>query len=158
MRVCASASSVSDEERPFALTTPLFYVNADPHLGSAYTTMAVDALTRALRMSGQQPVMVTGCDEHGEKIKLSAEKNGKEPQQHCDEISGKFEDLFEKLGVNYDRYIRTTSPAHEKIVTEFIERLVQPIKRFVFPFHLVATSPYLSASQSTTHTQSMAEW
>lgn len=84
--------------------------------------MAVDALTRALRMSGRNPVMVTGRDEHEEKIKLSAEKKGKDPQEHCDEISSEFEDLFDKIGFEYDRYIRTTSPTHEKIVIEFMQR------------------------------------
>mmetsp|Transcript_6067 Transcript_6067/g.18335 ORF Transcript_6067/g.18335 Transcript_6067/m.18335 type:complete len:566 (-) Transcript_6067:265-1962(-) len=119
VRMCAGA----DEGRPFGITTPLFYVNADPHLGSAYTTIAVDAATRAMRMDGLNPVMVTGTDEHGEKIRLSAEKRGVDPKQHCDEVSGSFCELFEKLGIDYDRFIRTTSERHEKVVVEFMERV-----------------------------------
>jgi len=116
------------EEEPakgtkFAVTTPLYYVNASPHMGSAYPTIAVDALARFYRMIGLHPVFVTGCDEHGEKILQAATKAGREPQDHCDLVSEEFRNLWTKLDIKYDRFIRTTSPRHEQIVKEFMERV-----------------------------------
>jgi len=123
----ASFVSMSNGENniaPFALTTPLYYVNAAPHMGSAYTTMAVDALARFQRMAGLQPVFVTGCDEHGEKIAMAAQKAGREPQIHCDEVAAQFDDLWKKLDISYDRFVRTTSSKHETVVTQFMKRVI----------------------------------
>ncbi|MGY6529173.1 MAG: methionine--tRNA ligase [Cyanobacterium sp.] len=107
----------------FALTTPLYYVNGLPHLGSAYTTMAADAIARWQRLSGHEVLLLTGTDEHGQKIQRTAEENGVEPQAHCDRISATFKDLWEKLNVQYDSFSRTTAPNHEIIVQEFLGRV-----------------------------------
>jgi methionyl-tRNA synthetase len=108
---------------PFALTTPLFYVNDAPHMGSAYPTMAADALSRYGRLRGYPTLFVTGTDEHGQKIQRSAEKSGLPPQAHCDRLVAQFQDLWQKLHIEYDRFSRTTSPQHRAIVTEFYQRV-----------------------------------
>jgi methionyl-tRNA synthetase len=119
--------------RTLPITTPLFYVNAPPHMGSAYPTMAADALARFYRLAGAHPVFVTGCDEHGEKIALAAAAAAGTPsgghlpnseiQTFCDGVSGEFRQLWDALDIRFDRFVRTTSPAHARIVREFIERV-----------------------------------
>ncbi len=107
----------------FIATTPLYYVNAAPHMGSAYPTLAVDALTRYYRLQGAEVSMITGGDEHGEKIATTAEKRGLQPQQHCDELVAEFEQLWQALHIHYDRFIRTTDSRHAQIVKEFFARV-----------------------------------
>lgn len=107
----------------FAVTTPLYYVNGLPHIGSAYTTMAADALTRFWRLQGHSVRFITGTDEHGLKIQQSAEEQGVPPQEHCDRIAEKFADLWQKLDIQYDRFIRTTESPHTTIVNEFFQRV-----------------------------------
>lgn len=108
----------------FAVTTPLYYVNALPHVGSAYTTMAVDALGRFHRLQGREVLTITGTDEHGQKIERTAQERGKSPQEHCDEIVSGFTDLWQKLNIRYDRFIRTTDPRHRAIVQDFFQRVL----------------------------------
>lgn len=107
----------------FALTTPLYYVNDLPHVGSAYTTIAADALARFERLRGKSVLLITGTDEHGQKIQRTAESQGRQPQAHCDLIVAGFEALWEKLNIQYDRFSRTTNPRHGKIVKEFFQRV-----------------------------------
>jgi methionyl-tRNA synthetase len=107
----------------FALTTPLYYVNDVPHIGSAYTTMVADALARYQRLRGKSVLLITGTDEHGQKIQRSAEEKGVEPQQYCDRIVESFRSLWEKLDIQYDRFSRTTAKSHETIVDEFFQRV-----------------------------------
>lgn len=107
----------------FTITTPLYYVNAMPHIGSAYTTIAADARARFARMQGQPTLMITGIDEHGQKIQRTAEEQGRSPQAHCDAIAAGFLDLWERLGIRYDRFIRTTDERHRAIVAEFFQRV-----------------------------------
>ncbi len=107
----------------FTVTTPLYYVNDLPHIGSAYTTMAADAVTRFERLRGKSVLLITGTDEHGQKIQRTAESNGLDPQDHCDKIVAGFEALWQKLNIQYDRFSRTTSPRHEAIVNEFFGRV-----------------------------------
>ncbi|AFY49832.1 methionyl-tRNA synthetase [Nostoc sp. PCC 7524] len=116
-------SIVNKTEKTFALTTPLYYVNDVPHVGSAYTTMAADTLARFYRLLGQQVLLITGTDEHGQKIQRSAETIGKAPQEFCDQISASFASLWDLLNIKYDRFIRTTSSPHEAIVKEFFQRV-----------------------------------
>ena len=92
------------------LTTPLYYVNDKPHIGSVYTTLAVDTLARFKRLSGEDVVFITGCDEHGQKIQRTAESAGIDPQQHCDQISSTFESVWSQWQISNDRFIRTTDP------------------------------------------------
>ena len=80
----------------FTLTTPLYYVNDRAHLGSAYTTLACDAIARFQRLRGEQVVFITGCDEHGQKIQRTAEASGLSPQAHCDAISAGYRDLWSR--------------------------------------------------------------
>jgi len=107
----------------FALTTPLYYVNGLPHIGSAYTTIIADAIARFKRLTGHQVMFVTGTDEHGQKIQRTAQEKGLAPQTHCDEIVSSFQDLWQKLDIQYDRFSRTTAKPHESIVKEFFERV-----------------------------------
>ncbi len=107
----------------FTLTTPLYYVNDRPHLGSAYTTLACDALARYRRLRGERVVFVTGCDEHGLKIQRTAEAAGLTPQAHCDGVSERYRALWEQWQISHDRFIRTTDPRHRRIVEQFYRRV-----------------------------------
>lgn len=107
----------------FVITTPLYYVNALPHMGSAYPTIAADVLARFHRLKGESVLFVTGTDEHGQKIQRSAESAGYAPQEHCDRIVAQFKSLWELLHIQFDRFIRTTDPRHEAIVNEFYQRV-----------------------------------
>ena len=107
----------------FALTTPLYYVNDIPHIGSAYTTMVADVLARFQRLQGKSVLSITGTDEHGQKIERTAAELGLEPQAHCDRIVASFQSLWDKLNIQYDRFSRTTSKSHQAIVNEFFQRV-----------------------------------
>ncbi len=107
----------------FTLTTPLYYVNDKPHLGSAYTTLACDALARHRRLKGEQVLFITGCDEHGQKIQRTAESAGLSPQAHCDAVSSQYRDLWEHWQISNDRLIRTTDPRHRRLVEQFFARV-----------------------------------
>lgn len=111
------------EKTTFALTTPLYYVNDLPHIGSAYPTIAADAIARFQRLQGKSVRFVTGSDEHGQKIQRTAESLGRKPQEHCDLIVEGFKRLWTKLAIHYDRFIRTTEERHQAIVNEFFQRL-----------------------------------
>lgn len=104
---------------PFVLTTPLYYVNAPPHMGSAYTTIAADAIARFQRLLGKKVIFITGTDEHGEKIAAAAADGGSSPSEHCDVVSQAYKTLWKDLDIAYDKFIRTTEPKHEAIVKEF---------------------------------------
>ncbi len=111
------------KDKKFVVTTPLYYVNGVPHVGSAYTTMNADALVRWQRLQGKPALLITGTDEHGQKIERTAQDNNLPPQEHCDRIVESFQDLWQKLNIQYDRFSRTTAPKHEAIVKEFFERV-----------------------------------
>jgi methionyl-tRNA synthetase len=98
--------------RKFYITTPIYYVNARPHIGHAYTTIACDAIARRQRMLGAETYFLTGTDEHGQKIERAAQAAGKSPQQLTDEVSAQFRALWDRMGLTYDDYIRTTSDRH----------------------------------------------
>jgi methionyl-tRNA synthetase len=110
-------------QETFAVTTPLFYVNDLPHVGSAYPTIAADILARFARMRGKPVLFITGTDEHGQKIQRAAESKHKSPQAYSDEISSSFVALWQQLNIQYDRFSRTTAPHHEAIVKEFFGRV-----------------------------------
>jgi methionyl-tRNA synthetase len=107
----------------FAITTPLYYVNDLPHIGSAYTTIAADTVARFQRLQGKSVLMITGTDEHGQKIQRTAQSKGRSPQQHCDLVVSGFESLWQQLNIQYDRFSRTTASHHELIVKEFFQRV-----------------------------------
>lgn len=116
-------NSTDKNKTTFALTTPLYYVNDLPHIGSAYTTIAADAIARFERLRGKSVLLITGTDEHGQKIQRTAQERGRSPQEHCDEIAAGFDELWQRLNIQYDRFSRTTAPRHEAIVKEFFHRV-----------------------------------
>jgi methionyl-tRNA synthetase len=107
----------------FYITTPIYYVNARPHIGHAYTTIACDAIVRRQRMMGFDTWFLTGTDEHGQKIQRAAEVAGKPPQLLTDEVSAEFRALWDRMGITYDDYIRTTSDRHKRGVQELWKRI-----------------------------------
>ncbi|MGI0479233.1 methionine--tRNA ligase [Geminocystis sp. CENA526] len=113
----------SSSKNTFALTTPLYYVNGLPHIGSAYTTMIADVIARWHRLCGDDVLFVTGTDEHGQKIQRTAEESGVDPQLHCDRIADSFAQLWTKLNIQFDRFSRTTAKNHEAIVKDFFQRV-----------------------------------
>ncbi len=109
--------------KTFYITTPIYYVNARPHIGHAYTTIACDAIARRQRMLGSDTYFLTGTDEHGQKIQRAAEAVGKSPQQLTDEVSAEFRALWDRMGIGYNDYIRTTSERHKHGVQELWRRI-----------------------------------
>jgi methionyl-tRNA synthetase len=100
--------------KKFYITTPIYYVNARPHIGHAYTTIACDTIARRHRMLGDDTWFLTGTDEHGQKIERAAQAAGKTPQQFADEVSAQFRALWKHMGLTPDDFIRTTSDRHKK--------------------------------------------
>ena len=107
----------------FYITTPIYYVNARPHIGHAYTTIACDAIARRQRMLGRDTWFLTGTDEHGQKIQRAAEAAGKSPQALTDEVSAEFRALWNRMGITYDDYIRTTSERHKSGVQKLWKQI-----------------------------------
>ncbi len=104
--------------KKFYITTPIYYVNARPHIGHAYTTIACDAIARRQRMLGADTFFLTGTDEHGQKIERAAQAAGKTPQEFADEVSEKFRALWKRMGISNDDFIRTTEERHIRRVQE----------------------------------------
>jgi methionyl-tRNA synthetase len=100
--------------QPFFVTTPIYYVNDSPHIGHAYTTVAVDALARFMRLDGRNVMFLTGTDEHGQKVDKSARAAGVDPQEFCDRVSQNFRDMNTLMNISHDQFIRTTEPRHIK--------------------------------------------
>src|SRR5215207_3101518 len=98
--------------RRFFITTPIYYINAEPHLGHAYTTMVADAAARAHRLMGEAVFFLTGTDEHGQKVERAAYKAGLKPAQFADRVAQLFRDLPPALNIANDDFIRTTEPRH----------------------------------------------
>jgi len=109
--------------RKFYITTPIYYVNARPHIGHAYTTIACDTIARRQRLLGADTFFLTGTDEHGQKIERAAQAAGKTPQQYADEISAEFRKLWQRMGISNDDFIRTTEERHKKRVQELFRRI-----------------------------------
>ena len=106
----------------YYLTTPIYYVNAAPHIGHAYTTIVADLLKRFKRMQGYHAVLTTGSDEHGVNVERAAERAGKTPQEFCDVIAAEFERQWQMLGLGIDYFQRTTSPQHARVVNDLFKR------------------------------------
>src|SRR5262247_2529439 len=107
----------------FYLTTPIYYVNARPHLGHAANTIMADAMSRYRRLRGDRVYLLTGTDEHGDNIAQTAAKAGVSPQAYADEISAAFRDTWRRLGITNDDFIRTTEPRHKKVVRGILQKL-----------------------------------
>ncbi|MDD4817697.1 MAG: methionine--tRNA ligase [Victivallaceae bacterium] len=107
----------------FYLTTPIYYVNDKPHIGHAYTTILADVLARFHRLLGEPTFFLTGTDEHGQKVQKAAAEKDITPQQQCDETVIRFQELWKRLDITFDRFIRTTQPFHKKVVQEVLQDL-----------------------------------
>jgi methionyl-tRNA synthetase len=108
---------------PYYVTTPIYYVNAEPHLGHAYTTIAADVLARHMRQRGEEVFFLTGTDEHGEPVTLAAEKLGITPRELGDRNVVHFKELVARLGATNDFFIRTTDVEHEAVVADVVQRI-----------------------------------
>ena len=109
----------------YYLTTPIYYVNAAPHIGHAYTTIVADLIKRLKRMQGYQAVLTTGSDEHGVNVERAAQRIGKTPKQFCDVISAEFQRQWQMLGLQIDHFQRTTDPKHARVVNDLFNRCRQ---------------------------------
>lgn len=106
----------------FYVTTPIYYVNDAPHIGHAYTTILADVLARYHRVAGDEVFFLTGLDEHGQKVKQAAEKRGLSPQAHADDLAPRFLNLWKKLDIRHDDFIRTTEGRHKKAVQAVLQQ------------------------------------
>jgi len=120
-------------KKTFYITTPIYYVNAEPHIGSAYTTIAADVLARWHRLQNEKVFFLTGTDEHGQKIQEIAEEKGLQPKQFVDQITQKFKDVFKLLNVSNDHFIRTTDKEHEKEVQRIVQQLYD--NKYIYKGH-----------------------
>jgi methionyl-tRNA synthetase len=107
----------------YYLTTPIYYVNARPHIGHAYTTIVADVIARRKRALGFDTWFLTGTDEHGQKIERSARQAGIAPQEFTDKVAAEFKGLWDRMGLSYDDFIRTTEPRHKRAVQKFFTLL-----------------------------------
>ena len=112
-----------DNPGKFYITTPIYYVNARPHIGHTYTTVVCDAVARRQRMMGFDTWFLTGTDEHGQKIERSAVAAGCSPKEFADRVSGEFRQLWDRMKLTYDDFIRTTEPRHVRGVQALFTRL-----------------------------------
>jgi methionyl-tRNA synthetase len=108
---------------PFYVTTPIYYVNDEPHIGHAYTTILADVLARYARLRGQETFFLTGTDEHGQKVQDAAQQRGVSPQAQADQMVVRFQRAWERLHVDYDDFIRTTEPRHVRVVQAILQDL-----------------------------------
>lgn len=107
----------------YSFTTPIYYVNAAPHLGTAYTTIAADAVARYQRFNGYDVAFVTGMDEHGQKVADTAASKGMSPQEWCDSMEPAFRDVWDLLDITYTDFVRTTEPRQAKTVQDFWQKI-----------------------------------
>jgi len=111
------------DSKKFYITTPIYYPSGNPHIGHCYTTLACDCVSRMKRMQGYDVMFLTGTDEHGQKIEKKAQEEGVTPKEYVDGIVANFKKLWERLGITYDRFIRTTDDYHVKAVQNIFKEL-----------------------------------
>ena len=100
----------------YYLTTPIYYVNATPHIGHAYTTLVADTVKRFRRMMGDDVYLATGTDEHGQNVERAGRRAGWEPKHYADRVASAFRRQWDELGIDYDDFVRTTEPRHARAV------------------------------------------
>ena len=110
---------------PYYVTTPIYYVNAEPHLGHAYTTIAADVLARHMRQRGEDVFFLTGTDEHGEPVAQAAERQGTTPRELADRNSVRFRELAARVNATHDFFIRTSDRQHVEAVGRVVQRLYE---------------------------------
>ena len=113
------------EKNTFYVTTPIYYPSGKFHIGTAYTTVLADAMKRYKTARGYDSYMLTGLDEHGQKIQEVAQKNGKTPQEYVDEMAETSKKLWKYMDIEYDDFIRTTEERHTKVVEDIFDRLME---------------------------------
>jgi methionyl-tRNA synthetase len=136
-------------KKTFYVTTPIYYTNASPHIGGAYTTIAADVIARWHKLLGKEVFFLTGTDEHGQKIQEIAEQNKQKPKEFVDKIAGEFKEAFRILNVSNDNFIRTTDPYHEEEVKDLIKVLYKKkliYKGFYESYYCVGCEQYLTQS------------
>ncbi len=111
--------------KTFYITTPIYYVNDVPHIGHAYTTIAADVVARFRRLTGQEVFFLTGLDEHGQKVQQAAQKAGIDPQRYCDQLAPQFQNLWKRLTISNDDFVRTTQPRHKGVVQSALQALYE---------------------------------
>jgi methionyl-tRNA synthetase len=116
-------STIQNDANKFYITTPIYYVNGEPHLGHAYTSVMSDIIGRYHKKFGKDVYFLTGSDEHGQKVEQSALKAGKTPIAFADEVSNRFKSLADKLDCDYDVFFRTTEPRHYEAVAALWKKL-----------------------------------
>ncbi len=114
---------MSNEKKPFYITTPIYYTSGHLHIGNSYTTVAADAMARYKRMCGFDVMMLTGTDEHGQKVERKAREAGKTPKEFTDEIVEDIKNIWEVLGIEYDKFIRTSDDYHVAAVQKIYQEL-----------------------------------
>ena len=107
----------------FYITTPLYYVNDKPHVGTAYSTVLADILNRYHQLFGKQTFFLTGVDEHGQKCQQAAENKGLDPQTHCDQMADAFKQSWNTLDIQYNQFYRTTHPDHQQLTQKALQKL-----------------------------------
>jgi len=112
-------------KKNFYITTPIYYVNDKPHIGHAYTTILADVLSRYNRRINTETFFLTGLDEHGQKVQEAANKLGVDPKKHCDRMAPRFTNLWDKLHISNDDFIRTTEERHKKVVEEILQTVMR---------------------------------
>lgn len=117
--------NMADGNNTFYITTPIYYPSGKLHIGHAYTTVAGDAMARYKRLRGFDVRYLTGTDEHGQKIQRKAEEKNVTPQQYVDDIVSGIKELWDKMDISYDDFIRTTEPRHKEIVEKIFARLLE---------------------------------
>jgi len=118
-----SPADARRERGTYYATTPIFYVNAAPHIGHAYTTILVDVVTRFHRLKGDDTFFLTGTDEHGEKVAKAAARAGVTPQTYTDQVAAQFRSTWDAMGIAYDEFIRTTEGRHQQVVREVLQKV-----------------------------------
>jgi methionyl-tRNA synthetase len=118
------------DHNTFYITTPIYYVNDVPHIGHAYTTIAADVMARYWRLRGRDVFFLTGLDEHGQKVQQAAAKAGVDPQIHCDRLAPQFQELWRRLDISHDAFIRTTDHPHKQVVQRYLQVLYD--KRLIY--------------------------
>jgi len=137
-------------KKKFYVTTPIYYVNSEPHVGSAYTTIAADVLARWNRLLGKEAFFLTGTDEHGQKIQEAAKKDSLTPKEFVDKIVIKFKEAFKLLNISNTNFIRTTDKEHEKEVKDILQKLYDKkliYKGFYEAYYCVGCEQYKTKSE-----------
>ena len=110
-------------KKTFYVTTPIYYPTAKPHLGTAYTTVAADVISRWNKLLGNNVFFLTGTDEHGQKLDEVARKAGKDPKEYVDILVKEFKNVWKELNIEFDHFIRTTYKTHEEVVKKIIKKI-----------------------------------